>query len=332
MRTRETAERPLLDAAEERDREVYARCRTVERALEAIGFGVDDGAGRVARLIARLTNVGDEVLEWSVAEIAADKQVQLSDSYTRRVLRELEEFQVIVREEAAVEKTRRRGRPCAKLRLRIDWESVRGVLRQESSVDELRTADGRDADETRTSDGRNADETRTERGRGAGSDNILTQTQKPVAVPGVTRDSDWAAAAAELDGFVRMTGRVITEAQVAGLNASQLVDLVRQTKAAAYGGGAVLAAIRSGDWVDLVAKRHSEPAGRLQHGDAKLAAENVRIRAVKQARERFGPAIDDTDGRVRAVIAKRLAAAGLADEMTTEERSVWRSLLASPTA
>lgn len=115
-----------------------------------------------------------------------------------------------------------------------------------------------------------------------------------------------------MEGFVKCRSRTLAEASDAGLSPEQLIALVRQTRSAGLKGGAVLGAIRRGDWRELI--EHRAPQRRLPPKDPEI----IRTRAVKDYRAEHGPATGD-DPPVLAQIARRLIAAGMRDQMTQRE-------------
>lgn len=163
---------PILDAIESRDRddaaavaerraERNAMCKTVRRAMAEIGVAKGEGAERVAILIALVAGRG--TLERTVAQIADDKEVQLTQRHVRDLLDELVEWGVIARTEKGASPYRRRGPKATVWMLSVRWEFLGEVLAKSSraSADtpavEIGRWDGDDAEVTRRRDGGDAE-------------------------------------------------------------------------------------------------------------------------------------------------------------------------------
>lgn len=123
---------PVIAAIEDRDRadderrrEIHARCVTIERACRAIGFGAGEGYERVATLVARVAGRG--VLRRTLAEIAEDKDVELSLRHTDRAIDELERFGLLTVSKLQVP-AKKRGRPVIMYLLQLNWENAQSVI------------------------------------------------------------------------------------------------------------------------------------------------------------------------------------------------------------
>lgn len=126
--TKPEEDRPLIVAAEERTREIAARCSTVRRACRAVGFTPGSSHERIAVLIALVA--GEETLRRSVSDLAEDPEVGVSPRQVRRAMRDLEEVGFITAELEPQLPVRRRGRPVQVWQLTLVIEAVRDVVIQ----------------------------------------------------------------------------------------------------------------------------------------------------------------------------------------------------------
>lgn len=158
MRRSKDADRPLITAAEERDREDYARrrlcaerCQAVEDALTAIGFARDTSYWSVALLVARVCD-GWAPLVRSLDRLASDDAIatsakRLADRkrIVRRALDELQAFGVLTYERSQGA-ARRRTRPEVLFTIRLNRAAIVGDVPMEPVA---RDADN-EADRPRT--------------------------------------------------------------------------------------------------------------------------------------------------------------------------------------
>jgi hypothetical protein len=124
-----------------------------------LGFGRDQGYESVAVLIALVAGRG--TLRRTVAEIADDREVCLSQRHVRRVMDELEQAGLIVRSLDQSPRKRRRGRTANVWLLAIDWEVVTEVVADQNArsepVKNHAIAAAGEASDLRTSSGQTAD-------------------------------------------------------------------------------------------------------------------------------------------------------------------------------
>lgn len=331
-------DRPLCVQADERDREdavrrrlTRERCELVESALEAIGIARGTSYWSVALLVARVSE-GWRPLVRSLDELAADSAIETTSdcpaSRKRIVRRALNELQLwgLLEYSTSTGSTRRRTRPQSVLTITLDRATIvrEATGETENSAANLAPpAEHRDRDKPRTDPGQRggqtpdnaADKVRTNPGHFDG------QTAAPSSYSPLLpkAPSPWDAAAAAMDGFVRLKERTIAEASEAGLTPDDLVALVRQTRSAGLEGGAVLQAVRSGDWRDLVASVATHAPRPPNRTSTAEPDELIRMRVARGYHDRYGERVMLDDPRILPAIARRLIAEDLTDKMTPAE-------------
>jgi hypothetical protein len=139
---RSSEPRPLLIAADERDREIALQCATVEAACRAIGWRAGSKVERVAVLVARLVGRGE--LRATLDRIAADLGVGCTARHVARCLERLEEFGVLTVEAEPSPPWRRVGRPPVLYRLGVAWGYVRDLVAESRAWEESMRATAAD--------------------------------------------------------------------------------------------------------------------------------------------------------------------------------------------
>jgi hypothetical protein len=337
-------ERPLLELAAERTREIHARCVTVERACAAIGFTPGSCSERVAVLIARVA--GADILRRTAAEIAADSDVGFSAKQVRRAVEILTRVGVIESDELPAPDWHSVGKRPRLMLLRLRWEHVRDVVaketawRQNMSAEvvpagrsELGTCQGHATDMAGTTQGHAGDmvgscqghlrdhsyvspifpsspSPREETPETGGGDGVL-KTDLPTESEAIRE--------AVVSAGVERVRQLIDEAHQKGVSAGELIDAAYVvTHWGGLSSGALFDWVRSGGWP----ASGVPPAERLRH-ERREAAERIRSTVRSDASQRE---IEPPAEVIAAVICKRLRATkpkgcktDLSDEITAAE-------------
>ncbi|MEM8913560.1 MAG: hypothetical protein AAGC97_17515 [Planctomycetota bacterium] len=339
-------DQPLFAHAEETGREIYARCRTVERACDAIGFVPDSHYVRIASLVAKVA--GNGVMNATVDRIAKDRDVRCTVDHARVCLKELQEHGVIEVTEGVAPPTtqRRRGRPAKVLVIQIVWDKCRQVVATyerwleeqrlaskmpvktpASSAAEL-TRSVRDGSEIGPRSARDEGEIVPRSGRDPAIPTIPlpknpkepTHPPPPVTKPTATKPAATAVAVGEVnwkaaEAAVKAAGvsraaALVAEARQRGVTASELIDdayVVQHCDA--VGGGALFDRVRHHCW-----PASGVPDATQLRDERRREADAIRSRTHLEAPPGCADAV------IAAVTMGRLEDAGLSEFVSEGER------------